>query len=124
MKFLRTFETYKKYTSDKPYSFDSVFKITEQELNDYLSYMIDEFDYIDFDIISDELKKFDIEIYSDDETEDLKSEFEWYKKEVSEDFKTQLLQAHSLKITSEKLDEERNRIIISIEPEIKVKETK
>ena len=50
--------------------------------------------------------------------------FEWYKKEVSEDFKTQLLQAHSLKITSEKLDEERNRIIISIEPEIKVKETK
>ena len=124
MKFLRTFETYKEYTSDKPYSFDSIFKITKQELSDYLSYMIDEFDYIDFDIISDELKKFDIEIYSDDETEDLKSEFEWYKEKVSEDFKTQLLQAHSLKITSEKLDEERNRIVISIEPEVKVKETK
>jgi len=124
MKFLRTFETYKEYTSDKPYSFDSIFKITKQELSDYLSYMIDEFDYIDFDIISDELKKFDIEIYSDDETEDLKSEFEWYKEKVSEDFKIQLLQAHSLKITSEKLDEERNRIVISIEPEVKVKETK
>jgi hypothetical protein len=124
MKFLRTFETYKEYTSDKPYSFDSIFKITEGELNDYLSDMIDQFDYVDFDIISDDLKKFDIEIYSTDSTEDLKSEFEWYKKEVSNNFKTQLLQAHSLKVTSEKFDEERNRIIISIEPEVKVKDTK
>jgi hypothetical protein len=106
--------TFKEYTTDKAYSFDSIFGITEEELNDYLSDMIDQFDYIDMSIISDDTKKFSIEIFSNDPSENLKSEFEWYKKEVSENFKTQLLNSYNLIVTSEKLDEKRNRIVLEV----------
>lgn len=117
MKYLKRFES---YTSKKPYSFDSVFKITKDELSDYLADLIDNFDYIDFDIVSDKFKSFDLEIYSNSK-ENLKSEFEWYKKEVSENIKNQLLQMHSLKVVSENFNEERNRIIIKVSPEISLK---
>lgn len=120
MKYLRKFESYqeyKEYTTDTPYSFDTVFKITKDQLNDYVSDMIDEFDYIDYDIINSDYNSFDIEFYSNDSTEDLKSEFEWYKKTASENLKKQLLQSHSLKVTEEKFDEERNRIVVTVKPE-------
>jgi hypothetical protein len=106
--------TIKDYTSAKPYSFDSLFGITEEEINDYLSDIIDQFDYIDMTIVSDDKKKFDIEIFTNDVTKKLKSEFEWYKKEVSDNLKTQLLNSYNLRVSSEIFDDKRNRIIIEV----------
>ena len=112
MKYLKKFEN---YTSETPLSFDSVFKITKEQLNDYLSDMIDTFDYIDFDVISDDYKTFNIEFHTDSD-ENLDSEFDFYKKEASENIKNQLKLAHSLDVVSEEYDKERNRIILTVKP--------
>ena len=102
------------YTDDKQYSFNSIFDVTEYDLLGYISDMIDEFDYIEIDIISDDVKKFSIELYSTDPNQDLKSEFKWYKENVSEDLKIQLLNVHGLNLFSEKFSEERNRIVLTV----------
>lgn len=102
------------YTDDKQYSFNSIFDVTEYDLLGYISDMIDEFDYIEIDIISDDVKQFSIELYSTDPNQDLKSEFKWYKENVSEDLKIQLLNVHGLNLFSEKFSEERNRIVLTV----------
>lgn len=102
------------YTDDKQYSFDGIFGVTEKELIAYASDMIDEFDYIEMNIVSDNEKQFSIEMYSTDSNQDLKSEFKWYKENVSENLKIQLLNSHNLNLFSEKFDEEKNRIVINV----------
>lgn len=102
------------YTDDKQYSFNSIFDVTEYDLLGYISDMIDEFDYIEIDIISDDVKQFSIELYSTDPNQDLKSEFKWYKENISEDLKIQLLNVHGLNLFSEKFSEERNRIVLTV----------
>jgi len=102
------------YTDDKQYSFNSIFDVTEYDLLGYISDMIDEFDYIEMNIVSDNEKQFSIELHSTDTNQDLKSEFKWYKENVSDELKTQLLNVHSLNLFSEKFDEEKNKIIINV----------
>ena len=111
---LNTFKKEESYTDDKQLSFNSIFDVTEYDLLGYISDMIDEFDYIEMDIISDDAKQFSIELYSTDPNQDLKSEFKWYKENISEDLKIQLLNVHGLNLFSEKFSEERNRIVLTV----------
>ena len=111
---LNTLKKEESYTDDKQLSFNSIFDVTEYDLLGYISDMIDEFDYIEMDIISDDAKQFSIELYSTDPNQDLKSEFKWYKENISEDLKIQLLNVHGLNLFSEKFSEERNRIVLTV----------
>lgn len=111
---LNTLKKEESYTDDKQLSFNSIFDVTEYDLLGYISDMIDEFDYIEMDIISDDVKQFSIELYSTDPNQDLKSEFKWYKENISEDLKIQLLNVHGLNLFSEKFSEERNRIVLTV----------
>ena len=111
---LNTLKKEESYTDDKQLSFNSIFDVTEYDLLGYISDMIDEFDYIEIDIISDDVKQFSIELYSTDPNQDLKSEFKWYKENISEDLKIQLLNVHGLNLFSEKFSEERNRIVLTV----------
>jgi len=106
--------TIKRYVDKKQFSFDSIFGIKDSEILAYLSDVVDQFDYVELDIISDSEDKFAIEIYSTDVKKILKSVFEWYKKNVSNTVKNQLLNMHGLSLFSEKFDEKRNRIILEV----------
>lgn len=106
--------TIKNYTDKKQFSFDSIFGVTDEEILSYVSDIIDQFDYMEFSIVSDDVDKFSIELYSTDSSKILSSEFEWYKENVSENLKAQLLNSHGLNLFSEKFDDKRNRIIIDV----------
>lgn len=104
----------KNYTDKKQFSFDSIFDITNEEIISYVSDVIDQFDYIEVGVVSNDVKSFSIELYSTDVDKNLSSIFKWYKENVSENLKAQLLNSHGLNLFSEKFDDKRNRIIIDV----------
>ncbi len=65
MKHLKTFEAYKEYTDEQPINFDSVFGFSRSDMADVLSDLIDNYDFLDFDLVSDDYKKFKIEIFDE-----------------------------------------------------------
>jgi hypothetical protein len=113
MKHLKKFENFVDYTSTTPVSFDSMFGIDKRMLTQYLSYLIDKYDYLEFDIYSESKDTFDLEIFGANPSVKLVKEFDWYKKNLSEHLKKQFFEAYNIDITSEKFDDKRNRIIIS-----------
>ena len=77
MKYLKTFEN---YTDQQPINFENVFGFDDDEVANVLGDLIDEFDYLGFEIVCNDYKNFKIEIYDEDfnidTKQDLKHEYE------------------------------------------------
>ena len=120
MKYIKTFENYAQGENDEPseepISFEEVYGINKTDLEGVLGYLIDEHEYLDYEITGD-YKSFNIEIFDSafeqDTTQDLKDEYAEFKTKLLPSL-TKWLNETSLKIDEEKLDEDSNRIIVKI----------
>ncbi len=126
MKHLKTFEAYKEYTDEQPINFDSVFGFSRSDMADVLSDLIDNYDFLDFDLVSDDYKKFKIEIFDEnfeqDTSQDLKDEYKTFEEKIFPSLKS-WLDSYNIKIEGHKLDTEKNRIVISCKQIVPLKES-
>lgn len=126
MKHLKTFEAYKEYTDEQPINFDSVFGFSRSDIADVLSDLIDNYDFLDFDLISNDYKNFKIEIFDEnfeqDPSQDLKDEYKTFEEKIFPSLKS-WLDSYNIKIEGHKLDTERNRIVISCKQIVPIKES-
>jgi hypothetical protein len=113
MRFIKKFE---KYTTDKQLNFEEVFGLSKSDIAGAISELIDNYDYIDFDLFTDDFKEFKIEIFESGLPEvrkELESEYEFFKKN-NLDFLKNFLKSFNLKLVSEEYNKERRRIIIKV----------
>jgi hypothetical protein len=113
MKYLKTFEN---YTDQQPINFENVFGFDDDEVANVLGDLIDKFDYLGFEIVCNDYKNFKIEIYDEDfnidTKQDLKDEYELFKKTILPNLEP-WLDSYNIKLENHKLDNARNRIVIS-----------
>lgn len=123
MKILKTFED---YTDQQPINFENVFGFDDVEVANVLGDLIDKFDYLGFEIVCSDYKNFKIEIYDEDfamdPKQDLKDEYELFKKTILPNLKP-WLDSYNIKLEDHKLDDERNRIVISCKQIVPIKES-
>jgi len=114
MKYLKTFE---KYVETDPINFENVFKITNQDITDVISDLIDKYDYLDFELTTNDYEKFNIEIFEEgleaDPTQDLEDEYKYFKKMVLDRLKS-WLDSCNLRLEKHHYDKDTNRIIIEV----------
>jgi uncharacterized protein YutD len=115
MKYLKNFESY--VIDTEPLNFEEVFGFSSEELSNRISDFIDKYDFIGFEISSEDYKKFKIEFYdkdfSTDPTQDLSEEYESLK-EILPGLKD-WFDSYFINMKSHKFDKERNRIVIECE---------
>ena len=117
MKYLKLFEEYNEDLSDEqseePINFEEVYGLNKEDLDGVLGYLIDDHDYLEYEITGD-YKTFNIEIYdaSKETKQDLKDEYKEFKVKLLPSLK-KWLNDNNLTIDKEELDKERNRIVVT-----------
>jgi hypothetical protein len=111
-KYLKTYEKYEVPVRNQNMS--NIFGISKEEVSFILSDMKDEFDFIEFKMVSDEdMKNISIEIFDPQKTDNFDGEYKYFKNNILDNLK-QFLKNKSLTISKEFYNKERNRIIINI----------
>lgn len=116
MKYLKTFENFVEYTNPEPINFEEVFGFSDNDLRAALSDFLDKYDFLDFELLSDDYKNFKIEFFdkefSQDTTQDLKDEYQDFEDKFSK-LLEEWFQTLNVKVKNHELDSSRNRIVVS-----------
>lgn len=116
MKYLKRFESY--VIDTEPLNFEEVFGFSSEEFSYRISDFIDKYDFIGFEISSEDYKKFKIEFYDKDfamdPTQDLSEEYDYLKKEMLSGLED-WFGSYFINLKNHKFDKERNRIVLECE---------
>jgi len=114
MKYLKTFENYVKAD---PINFENVFGISDLDLSYILGDLIDKYDYLEFDLTTDDYKTFKIEIFEDgleaDPTQNLEDEYKLFKDTIAGNLKI-WLDENNLKLDKHEYNKGSNKIVITV----------
>jgi len=120
MKYLKTYEN---YVETDPINFENVFGISRLDISYVLSDLIDEYEYLDFDLTTDDYKTFKIEIFEEgleaDPTQDLEDEYKIFQERILKNLKI-WLDENNLRLEKHEYNKDSNKIEITVS-KIKVK---
>jgi len=120
MKYLKTFEN---YVEADPINFENVFGISKVDLAYVLGDLLEKYIYLDFEILSDDYEKFQIDIYEKgleaDPTQNLEDEYKFFTSKIAESLKI-WLNDNNLKLEKHEYNKGSNKIEIVVS-RIKVK---
>ena len=114
MKYLKTFEN---YVEADPINFENVFGISDFDLSYLLGDLIDKYTYLEFELTTDDYKKFKIEIFEDgleaDPTQNLEDEYRFFKNKIAQNLKI-WLDENNLKLDKHEFNKGSNKIEINV----------